>query len=70
MYRIFKHPDGTFHCEGKIQDGTERWTEATLEGAIRSMRKHALVLNGVKITKRDIEFFEPVQAVEWKRCRG
>jgi hypothetical protein len=65
MYTIFK-TDGTFHCEGRLQDGTERWTKPTLEEAIKSMKHFAKVMNGMKIKKKDIQFFESKEVVERK----
>ena len=62
MYRIIQKLDGTFRCELTIQDGTERWDETDLEEAKKSMKRGALVWNGSKIKKKDIELYreEPV----------
>lgn len=64
MYTIIKGTDGKFHCEGRIQDGTERWTEDDLETAIKSMKRHAEIMNGTKIKRRHIRLVEPVQVVK------
>ena len=57
MYRIIEKFNGTFRCEVVIQDGTERWTEKTLEEAKTSVKSAAKVLNGTKIKKKDIELY-------------
>ena len=58
MYTIYLLLSGKFYCMGKLQDGTERWEEDTLEEAIKSMKSFAKALNGTKIKKKDIEFFK------------
>ncbi len=67
MYIIFKNQDGTFHCHGRIQDGTERWIKPTLEEAVKSMKQFAKLMNGMKIKKKDITFLQPIEKVitEW-----
>jgi len=70
MYTIIKKDD-KFYCEGRLQDSTERWTEDTLEGAIKSMIKFAKIGNGTTISKKHITFLEPIQVVkteyiEWR----
>ncbi len=66
MYTIFKGHDGKFHCQGRLQDGTERWVKDTLEEAIKSMKSFAKFGNGTKIKKKDIQFLQLVQVVEEK----
>lgn len=68
MYTITQLEDGTFWCEGRLQDGTERWSEASLDAAIKSMKTFAKVMNGTKIKKKDIEFYrrEPVNQPTYK----
>jgi len=63
MYIIIEK-DGKYYCEGRLQDGTERWEESTLREAIKSMIQFAEVSNGMKIKKRDIQFLRPVQVVK------
>lgn len=66
MYTIIELPNGTYRCKGRLQDGTERWerwNESTLDAAIKSMKKFAKVLNGVKIKKRDITYLRPEMVV-------
>lgn len=58
MYEIYEQPDGTYvgHC--RIQDGTEKFTAATLKEAVKEMREHARILNGMKkLKKADIAFY-------------
>lgn len=56
MYRItYNDCRNTFRCEVDIQDGTESWNEVQLFDAIASVIKSARILNGVYITKKDIE---------------
>lgn len=57
MYEIVKNTDGTFACIGRLQDGTERWTEKTLAGAVKSMVQFARVMNGTKLTRKGIAFY-------------
>jgi hypothetical protein len=64
MYAIYKKADGEYACEGKVQDGTERWTEKTLEAAVKSMKRHAKFMNGTKIKRKHIHYFEPRTVVE------
>ncbi len=46
MYRIIYGRDGKYHCEGRLQDGTERWTNDTLDEAVDSLKKFARTMNG------------------------
>lgn len=62
MYTIIVK-DGKYHCEGKVQDGTERWTEDTLEAAVKSMKTHAKVMNGTKIKRKHIRLLVPESVV-------
>ena len=61
MYTIIYGLDGLFHCDCMIQDGHERWTEKSLEEAIKSMKVAADVLNHSKIKKKDITILKEVQ---------
>ena len=68
MYSIIKQADGTYLCECVIQDGTERWTKATLEDAIQSLKEAGKALNGWdKVRKKDISYYVLEQVVETKR---
>lgn len=64
MYTIYQMPDGTYSCEGRLQDGTERWTKPTLEEAIKSMKGFARTMNNTKLKKRQITYLRPVQVVK------
>ena len=71
MYSITKMLNGTFWCEGRVQDGKETWSDATLEAAIKSMKTFAKVMNHTEIKKKNIQFWQqqPVTAtkvVPWK----
>lgn len=57
VYTIYLLDDGTCQCEGKIQDGTERWTDISLESAIEHMKRFAERVNGTKIKKKDIKYY-------------
>lgn len=70
MYKIIRLLNGTFACQFRLQDGTEYYTETTLEKAIAHAKLFAKVMNGMKIKKRDIEFYreEPIvknELVPW-----
>ncbi len=67
MYTIIKGLDGKYHCHGRLQDSTERWTEDTLKKAIKSMKVHAKMGNHTKIKKRDITYLQeaPVTKMEY-----
>lgn len=71
MYTIYLLENGKFECHGMVQDGTERWTEDTLEKAIKSMIEFAKYGNHAKITKKNISFKKPIQRVitEWIDCK-
>ena len=66
MYTIIKGLDGQFHCEGRLQDSTERWTEPTMAKAITSMKRFAkygnhhedLTVNGIKFLEEKREVVE------------
>jgi len=64
MYVIIKGEDGKFHCQGRVQDGTERWTEATLDAAVASMKQFARTANHDKIKKKHIQFPQTAQVVK------
>ena len=71
MYTIYNLASGRFECEGRLQDGTERWQCDSLVEAIRSMKKFALAANHTKIKTKDIRFLRPekfsdVRWVPWK----
>lgn len=69
MYTIILGKDGKYHCEGRIQDGTERWVCDSLEDAVKKMKCHAKIMNGTKIKKKHIVFLRertvPVDYEEW-----
>jgi hypothetical protein len=56
--QIISKYDGTYLCETRIQDGTERWTEATEDAARKTIKKTEKILNGNKIKKKDIPLFK------------
>ncbi len=59
MYTIIKKLDGTYACQFCLQDGTEYYTESTLEAAIAYAKRFAKVINGEKrLKKKDISFYE------------
>ncbi len=71
MYTIIKKLDGTFACQFRLQDGTEYYTESTIKAAIAHAIRFAKVMNGTKITKGAISFYEERQVqnidlVPWK----
>ena len=65
MYRIIQKQDGKFICEVQIQDGTERWTETSLEEAKKWVKKSMKSLNGTDIKKKSIPIYreEPIQTL-------
>lgn len=58
MYTIIKGKDGKFHCMFRLQDGTERYTEESLEAAVAHAKRFAKSMNGHKIKRKNIEFLE------------
>lgn len=62
MYTIVKRLNGTFLCMGRIQDGTERWEEKSLDEAVKSMKSFAKVMNGArgehKLKRKHITFLQ------------
>jgi hypothetical protein len=58
MYTITELRNGKFHCEVRIQDGTERWDHDTRQEAIYSVIQAARVLNGSYIHDEDIAFLK------------
>ncbi len=70
MYTIYLQDDGSYLCCGRIQDGTERWTKATLDEAVTSMKNFAEFMNGEKkLKKKHIAFFRPIQVMktQWQQ---
>ena len=69
MYDIYELEDGTFECHGRVQDGTEKWNESTIQEAVKSLKQFAETVNRRKIKKADIKFYRPkkVTVVEWNR---
>ncbi len=65
-YVIVLALDGKYHCAGRLQDGTERWTEETQEAAITSMKQFAKVMNHTRIKKKDITFLREESVIERK----
>jgi hypothetical protein len=57
MYTITERLDGTYLCECRVQDGTERWTEPDMESAVASMARASCGLLNTEITAADIDFF-------------
>lgn len=51
MYSINVLPGGIFECLCRIQDGTERWEENSLENAISTMISAAWTMNGTRINR-------------------
>lgn len=71
MYTIIKGLDGKFHCQFRLQDGTEYYTEDSLEVAIEHAKNFAKTMNGTKIKKKDITFLQEARKretrlIEWK----
>lgn len=66
MYTIILRRDGKYHCQFRLQDGTERYVEDSLEAAIEHAKTFAKVMNGVKIKKKDITFLREELAQEVK----
>lgn len=60
MYTIILGMDGLYHCWGKLQDSTERWTETSLDAAVKSMKDFAKHGNHTKIKKKDIRILREV----------
>jgi hypothetical protein len=54
MYHVIQQKDGTWACEGRLQDSTERWDRPNLASAIQSMIRFARTGNGSIITQKDI----------------
>lgn len=67
MYEITLGRDGKYYCAGRVQDGTECWTEDTLEAAVSAMISFAAVMNGATgrraLTRDGIRFLREVQVV-------
>jgi hypothetical protein len=61
MYTITDMGNGQFWCEGKLQDGTERWVKSSLEEAVQSMKTFAKTMNGTKLKKKHIAYLRPVE---------
>ena len=56
MYTIVKLMNGKYYCMFRLQDGTERFYEDTLDAAVKHAKNFAKVCNGTKITRKDITF--------------
>lgn len=67
MYQIFRDMDGKYHCAGRLQDGTERWTCNTLDEAVQSLKDFARAANGDTIKRKQISYYEerPIRATEY-----
>lgn len=64
MYSITRMLDGSWYCECRIQDGTERWSHKSRQEAVHSLISGARTLNGSYIREDDIAFYEqPPQPV-------
>lgn len=61
MYHVIQQKDGSWACEGRLQDSTERWSRPTLALAIQSMIRFARVTNGSIIRQKDINVHEYVE---------
>lgn len=71
MYTIILGLDGKYHCQFRLQDGTEYYTEETLEAAVDHAKRFAKFMNGMKIKKKNITFLRQtpvteVKLVPWK----
>lgn len=73
MYKITHQVDGMhFHCEGRTQDSTERWTKDSLYDAVQSMIRFAKSANGETLTAEDFDYFREVskppspEVVRWE----
>lgn len=58
MYEIMRGTCGKYHCTGRLQDGTERWSEDSLDAAVKSLKRFARVMNGTKIKRSQIDYYE------------
>jgi hypothetical protein len=67
MYTIILGLDGKYHCQFRLQDGTEYYVEDSLESAIKGAKAFAKAYNHSKIKKKDITFLRErqVAAVEY-----
>ena len=63
MYEIYERADGKWNVCCMIQDGTERWEEADLETAIKSLKKAAKTLNNSVIKRKDITITKLVSTI-------
>src|SRR5262245_38202406 len=68
MYTITELVNGKWLCEGRLQDSTERWEEATWLKAVESMVLFARTGNGAYITKADITFRKQTATVSAGKC--
>lgn len=74
MYVITRLLNGKFYCAFRLQDGTEYYTYATLEEAIRGAKSFAKVVNhNPKLKKKNITFLQETRKrvtqsnyVEWR----
>ncbi len=64
MYVIYLGSDNKYHCEGRLQDSTERWVENSLEEAVKSLKQFAKFGNGMKIKRKDIAYFVAKEVVK------
>lgn len=64
MYTIILGLDGKYHCEGMLQDSTERWSHDTLDEAVKSMKDFAKHGNHDNIKKKDITFLRVAPVTE------
>ena len=51
---------------GRLQDGTERCDEPTLDTAVKSLKKFAKSCNNDEIKKKHISYFEEAAVIENK----
>ena len=58
MYTITEMRDGTWYCECRIQDGTERWSKPTRKLAVQSLISAARMLNNSYIPESVITFLK------------
>ena len=67
MYTIYCRLDGTFTCEGMLQDGRETWISLSLAEAVKSLKQFAKVMNNTKIKKSGIAIYQEkrVQQSVW-----
>lgn len=64
MYTIVKNLKGGFSVSCTIQDGVETYQCKTEDEAVKKLIRAAKVMNGTKITRKDIDFGEEHHVLE------